>query len=277
MTSPAIRLAGVRRTFEAPGGTTLIALDGVDLEVAPNEVVALIGPNGSGKSTLLRVIGGLLAADDGTVEVEGRSVSGPDPAVGFVFQEPRLLPWRDVLSNVAYPLELAGRPRPEREARAHELLRLVGLDGFAAERPTRLSGGMRQRVAIARALALGPSILLLDEPFSALDELTRERFDIELLNLWQKTSTTVVLVTHSMVEAVFLADRTIVLSPRPGRVVATVTSPLGRPRQLADLGSPATAEAAAEVRAALGDLNALSADPDPAALAASGIRSEDGP
>jgi len=274
VTSPAIRLAGVRRTFEAPGGSTLIALDGVDLEVAPNEVVALIGPNGSGKSTLLRVIGGLLTADGGTVEVEGRAVTGPDPAVGFVFQEPRLLPWRDVLANVALPLELAGTPRAEREARAHDLLRLVGLDGFAAERPTRLSGGMRQRVALARALALGPSILLLDEPFSALDELTRERFDIELLNLWQKTSTTVVLVTHSMTEAVFLADRTLVLSPRPGRVVATVPSPLGRPRRLADLGSAATAEAAAEVRDALGDIRALSADPDPADLAADRAGSE---
>jgi NitT/TauT family transport system ATP-binding protein len=263
VTSPAIRLAGVRRTFEAPGGTSLVALDGVDLEVAPNEVVALIGPNGCGKSTLLRVIGGLLAADGGTVEVEGRTVAGADPAVGFVFQEPRLLPWRDVLSNVAYPLELAGTPRPEREARAHELLRLVGLGGFARVRPTRLSGGMRQRVAIARALALGPSILLLDEPFNALDELTRERFDIELLDLWQKTSTTVVLVTHSMTEAVFLADRVIVLSPRPGRVVTVVVSPLGRPRQLADLGSPATAEAAAMVRTALGDLRDLTADPLP--------------
>ena len=264
MTSPAIRLAGVRRTFEAPGGDSLVALDGVDLEVAPNEVVALIGPNGCGKSTLLRVIGGLLAADVGGVEVDGRSVVGPDPAVGFVFQEPRLLPWRDVLSNVAYPLELAGTPRPEREVRAHELLRLVGLDGFAEARPARLSGGMRQRVAIARALALGPSILLLDEPFSALDELTRERFDIELLELWQKTSTTVVLVTHSMTESVFLADRVVVLSPRPGRVVATVTSPLGRPRQLSDLGSATTAEGAAEVRAALGDLRDLTADPAPA-------------
>ncbi len=189
-------------------------------------MVALIGPNGSGKSTLLRVIGGLLAADGGSVEVEGRAVTGPDPAVGFVFQEPRLLPWRDVLANVAFPLELAGVPPAERESRAHDLLRLVGLDRFATERPARLSGGMRQRVAIARALALRPSILLLDEPFSALDELTRERFDIELLDLWQKTSTTVVLVTHDMIEAVFLADRTIVLSPQPGRVVATVASPL---------------------------------------------------
>jgi NitT/TauT family transport system ATP-binding protein len=263
VTSPAIRLAGVRRTFEAPGATSLVALDGVDLEVASKEVVALVGANGSGKSTLLRVIGGLLEPDAGTVEVDGHPVTSPDRAVGFVFQEPRLLPWRDVLSNVAYPLELAGVARADREAPAHALLRLVGLDGFATMRPARLSGGMRQRVAIARALALGPSVLLLDEPFSALDELTRERFDIELLDLWAKTSTTVVIVTHSMIEAVFLADRVVVLSPRPGRVVATIASPLGRPRRLADLGSTATAAAAAEVRAALGDLLELTADPAP--------------
>ncbi|MEA2536200.1 MAG: NitT/TauT family transport system ATP-binding protein [Chloroflexota bacterium] len=253
MSPPAIRLAGVRRTFPATGGDRLVALDGLDLEVAANEVVAIIGPNGSGKSTLLRIIGGLLAPDAGTVEVEGRPVDGPDRAVGFAFQEPRLLPWRDVLANVAYPLELADVARNEREARAHEVLRMVGLDGFAGSRPHRLSGGMRQRAAIARALALGPSVLLLDEPFSALDALTRERLDIELLDLWQQTATTVVLVTHSITEAVFLADRTVVLSARPGRAIATVPSPLGRPRGLEDLGSPDLAAAAAAVRAALGD------------------------
>ena len=155
-----------------------------------------------------------------------------------MFQEPRLLPWRDALANVAYPLELAGRPADERETRAHELLRLVGLDGFAAARPHRLSGGMRQRVALARALALGPSVLLLDEPFSALDALTRERFDIELLGLWSKTATTVVVVTHSISEAVLLADRVVVLSPRPGRVAAVVVPALARPRRLEDLAGP---------------------------------------
>jgi ABC-type nitrate/sulfonate/bicarbonate transport system ATPase subunit len=278
---PAIRLAGVRRTFSTAAGPRLVALDGLDLEVAANDVVAIIGPNGSGKSTLLRIIGGLLAPDAGTVEIEGRPVDGPDRAVGFVFQEPRLLPWRDVLANVAYPLELAGVARPEREARGHELLRLVGLDAFAASRPHRLSGGMRQRAAIARALALGPSVLLLDEPFSALDALTRERLDVELLRLWQQTATTVVLVTHSISEAVLLADRTVVLSRRPGRVVATIPSPLGRPRRLEDLSSPALAEAAAAVRAALGDPGEgdpagdgdPAADGDPAPEPGSGVGS----
>ncbi|MGZ8527794.1 MAG: ABC transporter ATP-binding protein [Candidatus Limnocylindrales bacterium] len=264
MSPPAIRLAEVRRTFAAPNGGRLVALDGLDLEVAANEIVAIIGPNGSGKSTLLRIVGGLLAADAGTIEVEGRPVTGPDRAVGFVFQEPRLLPWRDVLSNVAYPLEIAGAPRPEREERAHDMLRLVGLDGFARARPHHLSGGMRQRVALARALALGPSILLLDEPFSALDALTRERFDIELLRVWAKTSTTVVLVTHSISEAVLVADRTVVLSPRPGRVAATIVSQLGRPRGLEDLASPALARAAAAVRTALGQPG--DPDPDPATV-----------
>ncbi len=261
---PAIRLAGVRRTFRAPDGSSLLALDGLDLEVAPREIVAVIGPNGSGKSTLLRIAGGLIAADTGTVEIEGRAVSGPDPAVGFVFQEPRLLPWRDALANVAYPLELAGRPAAERETRAHELLRLVGLDGFAAARPHRLSGGMRQRVALARALALGPSVLLLDEPFSALDALTRERFDIELLGLWSKTATTVVVVTHSISEAVLLADRVVVLSPRPGRLAAVVVPALARPRRLEDLAGPELAAAAAAVRATLGRPG--DPDPDPASV-----------
>ncbi len=253
MSAPTIRLTGVRRTFTTREGGHLVALDGIDLEVAPGEIVAIIGPNGSGKSTLLRIVGGLLAADAGTVEIDGRPVVGPDRAVGFVFQEPRLLPWRDVRSNVAYPLELAGVARDARDSRADALLGLVGLDGFGAARPHRLSGGMRQRAAIARALALEPSVLLLDEPFSALDALTRERFDIELLDIWARTAATVVVVTHSIPEAVLLADRTIVLSRRPGRVVATVVSGLRRPRTLTDLGDPALTAAAAEIRAALED------------------------
>ena len=261
MTPPAIRLAGVRRTFTAADGSTLVALDGLYLEIAAHEIVAIIGPNGSGKSTLLRIVGGLLGADAGTVEVEGRPVTGPDRAIGFVFQEPRLLPWRDALANVAYPLELAGTPRTDREARAREVLRLVGLAGFEATRPARMSGGMRQRVALARALAHAPSVVLLDEPFSALDALTRERFDVELLGLWEQTATTVVVVTHSIPEAVLLADRVVVLSPRPGRVARIVRSPLTRPRRLEDLDSPALAAAAAEVRAAL-SIDDSVGDPD---------------
>ena len=161
----------------------LVALDGVAFSVPDRQVVAVVGPNGCGKSTLLRLVAGLLPADRGTVAIDGAPVAGPDPRTGFVFQEPRLLPWRDAATNVAFPLELAARPVVEREARAKALLDLVGLADFAAARPHQLSGGMRQRVAIARALALQPSVLLLDEPFSALDALTRERFGVELLRI----------------------------------------------------------------------------------------------
>jgi NitT/TauT family transport system ATP-binding protein len=188
----AIRLAGLRFSFPIYGRTVPV-LDGIDLEIERRSVVALVGPNGCGKSTLLRVIAGLLPAAGGVVEVEGRPVEGPDPRVGLVFQEPRLLPWRTALTNVAFPLEVAGQERVAREARARELLGLVGLRDWAATRPGELSGGMRQRVAIARALALEPSVLLLDEPFSALDALTRERFNIELLRLWERIGSTIVL------------------------------------------------------------------------------------
>jgi NitT/TauT family transport system ATP-binding protein len=248
---PAVRLDGVRVAFGS-GPDRLVALDGVDLSVAHREVVALIGPNGCGKSTMLRVAGGLLAPEAGTVELGGHRVDGPDAGAGFVFQEPRLLPWRDTIDNVALPLELAGVAPSERRTRAIELLARVGLERATSLRPHELSGGMRQRAAIARALALEPEVLLLDEPFSALDALTRERFNVELLKLWARTSTTIVMVTHSIREALFLADRVLVMSPRPGRIIAEVASPLGRPRRAGDLEDPAIAGAAIEVRHHLG-------------------------
>jgi NitT/TauT family transport system ATP-binding protein len=247
----AIRLAGLRFSFPIDGRTVTV-LDGIDLEVAPRSVVALVGPNGCGKSTLLRVIAGLLPAAGGSVEVEGRPVAGPDPRVGLVFQEPRLLPWRTALTNVAFPLEVAGHDRPAREARALDLLALVGLRDWASARPGELSGGMRQRLAIARALALEPSVLLLDEPFSALDALTRERFNVELLRLWERIGTTIVLVTHSIPEAVFLADRVVVMSPRPAVVAADIAVDLPRPRRLPDLDAAVVSHTAAEIRAQLG-------------------------
>ena len=215
------------------------------------QVVAIVGPNGCGKSTLLRVVAGLLPADRGSVNIDGARVGGPDPRTGFVFQEPRLLPWRDAAANVAFPLELAGRDAAESRQRTEGLLQLVGLAGSAGSRPHQLSGGMRQRVAIARALALEPSVLLLDEPFSALDALTRERFGVELLRIWVETRTTILLVTHSIAEAIFLADRVLVLSPRPGRVVADVPVELPRPRRLAMLDTAAVSRTAAAIRAVL--------------------------
>jgi NitT/TauT family transport system ATP-binding protein len=249
--APAIRLAGLRFGF-AVAGLPVEVLGGIDLDVERRSVVALVGPNGCGKSTLLRVIAGLLPPRAGVVEVEGRPVSGPDPRVGLVFQESRLLPWRTALTNVAFPLELAGEPRAAREARSRDLLGLVGLRDWAGARPAELSGGMRQRLAIARALALEPSVLLLDEPFSALDALTRERFNVELLRLWERIGSTIVLVTHSIPEAVFLADRVVVLSPRPAVIAADVRVDLPRPRRIPDLDAAIVSRTAAEIRAHLG-------------------------
>jgi NitT/TauT family transport system ATP-binding protein len=247
-----VAVRDVAVSFARAGGGRLIALDDVDVDVAPGEVVALIGPNGSGKSTLLRVVAGLLRPDRGNVLLDGRPVTEPDPGIGLVFQEPRLLPWRSVASNVGYPLEIAGWPADRRASRVAELLDLVGLEGAAALRPSELSGGMRQRAAIARALALEPSVLLLDEPFSALDALTRERFNVELLDLWARTGTTILVVTHSIPEAIFLADRVVVLSPRPGRVVAQIQVPIPRPRSLETLDEAAVSTTARQIRSHLG-------------------------
>jgi NitT/TauT family transport system ATP-binding protein len=247
-----IRIEDVSLTFR--GARTTHALERVSIEVAPREIVALIGPNGCGKSTLLRVLAGLIPPDAGSVAIDGDPVTGPDPRVGLVFQESRLLAWRSAEDNVRFPMELAGWSTDRQEARSADLLGLVGLREFAQARPSTLSGGTRQRVSIARALALDPTVLLLDEPFSALDALTRERFNAELLNLWQRTGSTIVLVTHSIPEAVFLADRVLVMSPRPGRIIAEVTVDLPRPRRLSDLDSAHVAAIAARVRAHLVDM-----------------------
>ncbi len=239
----------VSLTFDGSRPTPV--LDRLRLEVRPREIVALIGPNGCGKSTLLRVIAGLLAPDEGSVSIDGRVVAAPDERVGLVFQEPRLLAWRSVEANVRFPLELAGWPRDRQRARVGELLDLMAILEVAAARPSTLSGGTAQRVAIARALALEPSVLLLDEPFTALDALTRERLNVELQALWERSAATIVLVTHSIPEAVFLADRVVVLSPRPAHVVADVPVPIERPRRLADLDSAFVSTVAAEVRSHL--------------------------
>jgi ABC-type nitrate/sulfonate/bicarbonate transport system ATPase subunit len=246
-----LELRDVAVSFPAGRDDRLAALGGVDLVIEPGQIVSLIGPNGSGKSTLLRVVAGLLAPERGSVHLDGESIVGPDPRIGLVFQEPRLLPWRSAARNVGYPLELAGRPREERERRVGELLRLVDLEAMADRRPDELSGGMRQRAALARSLALEPRVLLLDEPFSALDELTRERLNVELLGLWARTSTTIVVVTHSIQEAIFLGDRVVVLSERPGRVVADIAVALPRPRSIAALDESIVSATARRIRANL--------------------------
>jgi NitT/TauT family transport system ATP-binding protein len=245
-----IRLTGIDRSF-ALADRRIVALDAIDLHVPAGQVAAIVGPSGSGKSTLLRLIAGLLPPDSGTITVGGRPVTGPDPRIGLVFQEPRLLPWRSALDNVCYPQELAGRPRAEREARARELMTLVGLDGFEQALPGQLSGGMAQRVALARTLTLEPRVLLLDEPFGALDALTRDRLDAEMLALWERLGATIVVVTHSIPEAVFLADRVVVLSARPGKVVADIPVDLPRPRAWATLDGVISSGAGRAVRAAL--------------------------
>lgn len=238
-------------SFAQGHGAPLEALAGIDLQIEPGQITALIGPNGSGKSTLLRVLAGLLRPDRGVATIDGDPITGPDPRIGLVFQEPRLLPWRTAERNIAYPLELAGWPRARRDRRVGELLDLVDLRAVAGIVPDRLSGGMRQRAALARSLALEPRVLLLDEPFSALDELTRERLNVELLGLWAETAATIVVVTHSIQEAIFLADRVVVLSERPGRIVADIPVRLVRPRSIAALDDAIVSETAREIRANL--------------------------
>jgi NitT/TauT family transport system ATP-binding protein len=250
----AVRIDGVVLSFPRRDGGRLPVLQDIDLAIEGGGVMALIGPNGSGKSTLLRVIAGLLVPDRGTVTVDGDRITAPDPRIGLVFQEPRLLPWRSAADNITYPLELADWSTARRAERLEELAELVGLDSSVrANRPAELSGGQRQRVALARALALEPGVLLLDEPFSALDALSRERFDLELLRLWERAGSTIVLVTHNIAEATLVADRVVVLSPRPGRVVADLPVELPRPRSIADLDAAIVSRTAREIRHHLGE------------------------
>ncbi len=230
--APAVRLAGVEKVFPVKDGEPTVALTGIDLEVGQQEFISLIGPSGCGKSTLLRAVGDLIPVTEGTVEVNGKSAHQArlDREYGMVFQAPVLFDWRTVEANVRLPLEVTGYPKGKRDALVAEKLELVELGGFAKHYPHQLSGGMQQRVAIARALALQPSLLLMDEPFGALDEMTRERLNAELLDIWSETQTTVIFVTHSIPEAVFLSSRVVVMSPRPGRIAETIAIDLPYPR-----------------------------------------------
>jgi NitT/TauT family transport system ATP-binding protein len=232
-----IRLAGVTRTFEVRG-TPLVALDRVDLACPPGSFTALIGPSGCGKSTILRLALGLDRPDGGTVTIGGEP---PEHAVragvtGVAFQDAALLPWRSVADNIALPLDILKRPRDP--GRIEGLVGLVGLAGFAEARPGELSGGMRQRVSIARALVTDPSVLFLDEPFGALDQILRRQMNVELQRIWMAARSTTLLVTHGIDEAVFLADRVVVMASRPGRVVASVAVDLPRPRTPALFSDP---------------------------------------
>jgi NitT/TauT family transport system ATP-binding protein len=239
---------GVR--FVSRGGS-IEALRDLSLELAPDSFTVLIGPNGCGKSTFLRVVAGLLRPDAGAVTVGGTPPRSGDGRVGLAFQQPRLIPWRSTLENVALPLELGGIAAVERRRRALDALQRVELAGAADLRPRELSGGMQQRAALARALIGDPPLLLLDEPFSALDALTRETFDAELQRIWLERPRSVLLVTHSVGEAIQLADQIAVMSAAPGRVVRTVSVDLPRPRPADLLGDPRAAQIAAEVRSLL--------------------------
>jgi NitT/TauT family transport system ATP-binding protein len=232
--TPVVDLAGVSKVF-APRGQTagrVEALVDIDLAVSAGEFVSLIGPSGCGKSTLLRIIGDLISPTTGSVTVNGKPAPRArlDRDYGMVFQAPVLFEWRTVQGNVELPLEVSRMPRAERSKRAADNLRLVELTDFAGHYPWQLSGGMQQRVAIARALAVDPAILLMDEPFGALDEMTRERMNLELLKIWERTGTTIIFVTHSIAEAVFLSTRVVVMSPRPGRISAVIDVDLPRER-----------------------------------------------
>jgi NitT/TauT family transport system ATP-binding protein len=256
---PAITIEDLTVRFSTPSGT-LTALDGLSGSVASGELVAVIGPNGCGKSTLLRAIAGLLAPSAGRIGLgpDGSPPRAGDGRIGLVFQQPRLLGWRSALDNVALPLELNGTPRAERHLAAERALAQVGLadDSVGALRPPELSGGMQQRVALARSLVTDPPVLLLDEPFSALDALTRDAFDVQLEALWLARRRTVVLVTHSVGEAIGLADRIWVMTPRPGRVAAEIRVPLARPRPSGLSGDPGMAAVEAQVRQALAAVHA---------------------
>jgi NitT/TauT family transport system ATP-binding protein len=228
---PVVDIRGVGKTF-GEGANRLVALDGIDLRIGEGEFVSLIGPSGCGKSTLLRLIGDLTTPTVGTVHVNGKPARDARlrREYGMVFQAPVLMDWRSVQRNVELPLEIMGSERGDRERRARAMLDLVELSDFGRSYPWQLSGGMQQRVAIARALVFDPKLLLMDEPFGALDEMTRERLNLELMRIWRQTGTTIVFVTHSIPEAVFLSTRVVVMSPRPGRISRLVDIDLPQPR-----------------------------------------------
>lgn len=235
------------------GNGGLKALDRVSFDVYPQEFVCFLGPSGGGKSTLLRILAGLLPASEGEVYYKGRLVNAPQSDIGFVFQNANLMPWRTVLENIMLPLELGGKKDVEARLAAQEMVELVGLHGFEDVLPRDLSGGMAQRVAIARALVHDPQVLLLDEPFGALDALTRERMGIELMRIWLARKKTVVMVTHSISEALFLADRVLVLSARPGQLRLDMRVELPRPRDEAVRYTPEFGELSRKIKTTIVD------------------------
>jgi len=233
------------------------ALDDVTLAAAGREFVALLGPSGCGKSTLLKLIAGLIRQSSGVIRVNGQPINGPTPSIGIVFQSPLLMAWRTVLENVLLQIEIRNLRVADYRAAAHDLIRLVGLEGFADAHPHQLSGGMQQRVGLCRALIHDPDLLIMDEPFGALDAMTRELMNAELQRIWIERRKTVLFITHSISEAVFLADRVLIMSPRPGRIVGEIVVDLPRPRTVATTELPAFVHFMREARRHLNAVSAL--------------------
>jgi NitT/TauT family transport system ATP-binding protein len=247
---PLIAVQELSRTFVS-GATAVHALDRISFEIGAGEFVSIVGPSGCGKSTLLKIIAGLLPATSGDVSVNGEPVRSPLENVGMVFQSPILLKWRSVLGNVLLPVEFARLDVGSHMERARSLIKLVGLQGFEEMYPHQLSGGMQQRASLCRALVTDPQLLLMDEPFGALDAMTRDELDLELLRIWEERKKTVLFVTHSIQEAVFLSDHVIVMSARPGRLLETLRIDLPRPRSIEIMSSPVFGDYTLKIRGLL--------------------------
>jgi len=243
---PLLVVDDIHKQFETPDGV-LVAVDHVSFDVRPGEFLAVIGPSGCGKSTLFNIMGGLLDGYSGRVAVAGETVNGPHPSIGMIFQEESTFPWRTVIDNVAFPLEIAGMAKAERLEKARHFVDLVGLDGFERRYPAELSGGMRQRVSMARTLASEPKILLMDEPFAALDEQTRLLLGDKVLQIQQELKQTTLLITHNLTEAVQLSDRILVMTYRPGKTKRMVDIKLPRPRSSEIVGSDAFGHYVAQI------------------------------
>jgi NitT/TauT family transport system ATP-binding protein len=249
---PVIEMRGVSKTYRTRDGD-VPSLQPIDFTVGEGEFVVVVGPSGCGKTTLLKMLAGLLQPSSGDVVVEGKKITKPHSGVGIVFQTALLLPWRNVLSNVMMPVEVKGLPKEKYKQRALDLLKMTGLEGFERKYPWQLSGGMQQRVSICRALVHDPKIVLMDEPFGALDAMTREKMNVELQRIQRETGKTVLLITHSIPEAVFLADRVMVMSARPGNIAAVYDIPLPKPRTLDVMANPLFVEMTQKVRAHFSD------------------------
>ena len=244
-----ISIRGLNMIFITVRGERIHALSDINVEVGEGEFVTVVGPSGCGKTTLLRILGGLLRRTSGQVTLAGAPVDGPRRDIGIVFQNAILLPWRTVLENAMLPAEVLGLSKEKYKTRALDLLKMVGLEGFDDKYPMELSGGMQQRAAITRALLHDPAILLMDEPFGALDAMTREQMNLELQRIWQESRKTILLITHSIPEAVFLGDRILVMTPRPGKLTKVLTVDIPRPRSLDVMATPRFGEYTREIRA----------------------------